>query len=226
MVMSEIGRHSRTRSGRVAGRLLLSSGAWIAAFAAAAALALELPLRLPLGANAWDTVVYLDAAWRIDLGQVPSIDFFAPVGPLGFYLTAGLKQLFPQAQPMLLVNWALLPVMLPVLALLAGHVARRSRPQALALVLPFLLFAALPINLHSLYPSPGFDGYGFYNRHVALLLYLLIATLLFAQRRGLRIALVAVLMLALFLTKVTGAVAGTLLVGYATVSGRPQQPRP
>ena len=220
MVMSEIGRHSRTRSGRVAGRLLLSSGAWIAAFAAAAALALELPLRLPLGANAWDTVVYLDAAWRIDLGQVPSIDFFAPVGPLGFYLTAGLKQLFPQAQPMLLVNWALLPVMLPVLALLAGHVARRSRPQALALVLPFLLFAALPINLHSLYPSPGFDGYGFYNRHVALLLYLLIATLLFAQRRGLRIALVAALMLALFLTKVTGAVAGTLLVGYAMASGR------
>lgn len=220
MAMSEIGRDSPTRSGHMAARLLLSPGAWIAAFAALAALALILPLRLPLGPNAWDTVVYLDAAWRIDLGQVPSIDFFVPVGPLGFYLTAGLNNLFPQAQPMLLINWALLPIMLPVLAALAGHVARRSRPQALALVLPFLLFAALPINLHSLYPSPGFDGYGFYNRHVALLLYLLIATLLFAQRRGLQIALVAVLMLALFLTKVTGAVAGTLLVGYAMLSGR------
>ncbi len=220
MAMSDIGRHSPTRSGRRIAGLLLSPGAWIAAFAALAVLALLLPLRLPLGPNAWDTVVYLDAAWRITLGQVPSIDFFAPVGPLGFYLTAGLRDLFPHAQPMLLVNWALLPIMLPVLALLAGHVARRSRGQALALVLPFLLFAALPINLHSLYPSPGFDGYGFYNRHGALLLYLLIATLLFARHRGLQTGLVAVLMLTLFLTKVTGAVSGTLLVGYAMLSGR------
>ena len=221
MATGEIGeRGSRRRGGHMATWVLLSPGTWIAAFAVSAAVALALPLRLPLGANAWDTVVYLDAAWRIGLGQVPSIDFFAPVGPLGFYLTAGLDALFPHAQPMLLINWALLPIMLPVLALLAGHVGRRSRPAALALVLPFLLFAALPINLHSLYPSPGFDGFGFYNRHVALLLYLLIATLLFVERRGLRIALVGVLMLVLFLTKITGAVTGTLLVGYAMLSGR------
>jgi hypothetical protein len=82
------------------------------------------------------------------------------------------------------------------------------------------LFAALPVNLHGLYPSPGFDGYGFYNRHVALLLYLLIATLLFVRHRALRTGLVAVLMLVLFLTKVTGAVSGTLLVGYAAFAGR------
>jgi hypothetical protein len=190
------------------------------AFTVIAVAGLMLPLRLPLGPNAWDTVVYLDAIQRIGLGQVPTIDFFAPVGPLGFYLAAALDAVFPHAQPMLLINWALLPIMLPALALIAGEVSRRSRPQALALVLPFLLFAALPINLHALYPSPGFDGYGFYNRHVALLLYLLIATLIFTQRRGLRIALVAVLMQALFLTKVTGAVSGTLLVGYAALSGR------
>jgi hypothetical protein len=224
--MSEIGRRNSQVDGkgfdsrgtvvRVAGSPL----AWIAAFTALAVAGLILPLRLPLGPNAWDTVVYLDAIQRIGLGQVPTIDFFAPVGPLGFYLAAGLDALFPHAQPMLLINWALLPIALPVLALLAREVSRRSRPQALALVLPFLLFAALPINLHALYPSPGFDGYGFYNRHVALLLYLLIATLIFVPRRGLQIALVAVLMLALFLTKVTGAVSGTLLVGYATLSGR------
>lgn len=219
--MGEIGRRrSLTRNDHIVARLTWAPGLWIAAFAAAAALALILPLRLPLGPNAWDTAVYLDASWRIGFGQVPSIDFFAPVGPLGFYLTAGLDALFPHAQPLLLINWALLPVMLPVLALLAGHVARRSRQQALALALPFLLFAALPINLHSLYPAPGFDGYGFYNRHVALLLYLLIAALLFVHARGLRVALVAVLMLALFLTKITGAVAGTLLVGYAALCGR------
>jgi hypothetical protein len=226
VAMSEIGRRNSQVDGksfdgrgtvvRVAGSPL----AWIVAFAAVAGAGLVLPLRLPLGPNAWDTVVYLDAIQRIGLGQVPTVDFFAPIGPLGFYLAAGLDALFPHAQPMLLINWALLPIALPVLAVLAREVSRRSRPQALALVLPFLLFAALPINLHALYPSPGFDGYGFYNRHVALLLYLLIATLIFAPRRGLQIALVAVLMLTLFLTKVTGAVSGTLLVGYATLSGR------
>ncbi len=221
MAMSEIGRrHSPAGSRSAAGRIAASPLAWIVAFTVIAAAGLMLPLRLPLGPNAWDTVVYLDAIQRIGLGQVPTIDFFAPVGPLGFYLAAALDAVFPHAQPMLLINWALLPIMLPALALIAGEVSRRSRPQALALVLPFLLFAALPINLHALYPSPGFDGYGFYNRHVALLLYLLIATLIFTQRRGLQIALVAVLMLALFLTKVTGAVSGTLLVGYATLSGR------
>lgn len=193
---------------------------WIVAFALAAAVALSLPLRLPLGPNAWDTVVYLDAIQRIRVGQAPGLDFFAPVGPLGYYLAAGLDRLFPKAQPMLLANWALLPVLLPLLALLMSDLAPRRRSQALALLLPFLLFAALPINLHSLYPSPGFDGYGHYNRHVALLLYLLVATLLFVERRRLRVGLVAALMLALFLVKITGAVTGTLLVGYALAVGR------
>ena len=201
---------------RIAGMPVL----WIAAFALAAAMALGLPLRLPLGPNAWDTAVYLDAIQRIRMGQVPSLDFFAPVGPLGYYGAALLDALFPRAQPMLLANWALLPVLLPVAALLCSHVGARSRPMAFALLLPFLLFASLPINLHSLYPMPGFDGYGNYNRHVALLLYGLIATLRFARDRRLTTGLVAALMLSLFLVKVTGAVTGALLVGYAVIAGR------
>ena len=195
-------------------------GLLIAAFALAAIAALSLPLRLPLGPNAWDTAVYLDAVQRIRMGQVPSLDFFAPVGPLGYYGAALLDTLFPSAQPMLLVNWALLPVLLPMLALLCAHIEARSRRMALALLLPFLLFASLPINLHSLYPMPGFDGYGHYNRHVALLLYLLIATLLFVQDRRLTTGMVAGLMLTLFLVKITGAVTGTLMVGYAILAGR------
>ncbi len=201
-------------------RLAGSPGLWIAAFALAAVAALTLKLRLPLGPNAWDTAVYLDAVQRIRMGQVPSLDFFAPVGPLGYYGAALLDRLFPQAQPMLLVNWALLPVLLPLAAILAASVSARSRSLALALILPLLLFAALPINLHGLYPMPGFDGYGHYNRHVALLLYLLIATLLFVPRRRLATGLVAALMLTLFLVKITGAVTGALLVGYAILAGR------
>ncbi|WNJ89894.1 hypothetical protein [Bosea sp. 685] len=201
-------------------RLLGAPVFWLAVFLLLVLCGLALPLRLPLGPNYWDTDVYLDAIHRIRLGQVPSNDFFAPVGPLGYYLAAGLAALFPQAQPMLLVNWALLPVALPVLAALVIDVQRGSRNQALALVLPFLIFALLPINLHSLYPAPGFDGFGHYNRHIALLLYLLVAILLFVRNRGLLTGLVAVLMLTLFLVKITGAVAGALLVGYALIAGR------
>lgn len=201
-------------------RLAASPALWHAAFLAFVLAGLSLRLRLPLGPNYWDTSIYLDAVQRIRMGQVPAIDFFAPVGPLGYYLAAGLEALFPQAQPMLLVNWAVLPVALPLLALLVAHVGRRSRGQALLLLLPFLLFASLPVNLHGLYPMPGFDGYGHYNRHVSLLLYVLIAALLFAENRRLLIGMVAALMLALFLVKITGAVTGTLLVGYAMLAGR------
>jgi len=201
-------------------RLLAVPAFWLAIFVVAVVAGLVLPLRLPLGPNAWDTAVYLDAIHRIAVGQVPNRDFFTPVGPLGYYLAALLEALASRAQPMLLVNWALLPVMLPLLALLISHVEGYSRRQALALLLPFLLFALLPINLHSLYPSPGFDGYGHYNRHVALLLYLLIATLLFVSNRRLVTGLVAALLLTLFLVKVTGAIAGAMLVGYAVLVGR------
>lgn len=200
--------------------MVANPASWLALFLCLVLLGLVLPLRLPLGPNYWDTAVYFDVAQRLREGQVPYIDFFAPVGPLGYYLVAGLAALFPRAHPLLVANWGVLPVALPLLAVLVAHVARVSRGQALALLLPFLLFASLPINLHELYPLPGFDGYGHYNRHISLLLYVLVATLFFARDRALRVVLVAILMLVLFLVKVTGAVAGSILVLYAVLTGR------
>lgn len=193
---------------------------WTMSFLAAVILGLALPIRLPLGPNYWDTDIYLDAAQRIWLGQIPNIDFFTSIGPLGFYLTAGIRALFPQAQPALLANWAIVPILLPIAALVAWDVDARSRRLALAILIPLLFLTSLPINLHSLYPSPGFDGFGYYNRHVALLLYLLLAALLFVENRVLLTSLVAVLMTALFLVKVTGPVSGAVLVGYAVLAGR------
>lgn len=193
---------------------------WIVAFLVMVILGLALPIRLPLGPNYWDTDIYLDAAQRIRQGQIPNIDFFTSIGPLGFYLTAWIKALFPQAQPALLANWAIVPLSLPIAALIAWDIDARSRKLALAIVIPFLVLTSLPINLHSLYPSPGFDGFGYYNRHVALLLYLLLAALLFVESRALLTTLVAVLMVALFLVKVTGPVSGAALVGYAVLAGR------
>jgi hypothetical protein len=193
---------------------------WILSFLAMVVLGLALPIRLPLGPNYWDTDIYLDAAQRIRLGQIPNIDFFTSIGSLGFYLTAGIKALFPQAQPALLANWAIVPISLPIVALIVRDVDPRSRKLALGILIPFLFLTSLPINLHSLYPSPGFDGFGYYNRHVALLLYLLLATLLFVESRVLLTTLVAVLMTTLFLVKVTGPVSGAVLVGYAVLTGR------
>ncbi|WP_332682984.1 hypothetical protein [Bosea sp. (in: a-proteobacteria)] len=201
-------------------RLAVSPGFWLAVFVAFVLAGLVLPLRLPIGPNYWDTAVYFDAAQRIHEGQVPSIDFFAPVGPLGYYLVAGLDLFFPNGHPLLLANWGVLPAALPLLAIVVFHVGQRSRGQAFALLLPFLLFASLPINLHELYPLPGFDGYGHYNRHICLLLYILVAALFFVRGRALMTGLVAALMLALFLVKVTGAVSGAMLVGYAILTGR------
>lgn len=193
---------------------------WTLSFVVFVILGLALPVRLPLGPNYWDTDIYLDATQRIWQGQIPNIDFFTSIGPLGFYLTAGIKALFPQAQPALLANWAIVPVSLPIVALIVRDADARSRRLALAILIPFLFLTSLPINLHSLYSSPGFDGFGYYNRHVALLLYLLLAALLFVESRILLTTLVAVLMTALFLIKVTGPVSGAVLVGYAILAGR------
>jgi hypothetical protein len=190
----------------------------VGTFAAGAIVALSLPLRLPLGAFYWDVAVYLDAFQRIRLGQSPAIDFFAPVGPLGYYLGALLHHIFPNAQPMLLVNWAILPIVLPLAIAVLRQ--REANSHALALILPFLIFAALPINLSIFYPAPGLDGFGNYNRHTALLLYWLIATVLFVQSPRPRTILVAAFMLTLFLTKITGAVVGSMIVGYACLTGR------
>lgn len=190
----------------------------LAGFAAAAMVALALPLRLPLGSFYWDLVVYLDAFQRIRTGQAPALDFFAPVGPLGYYLGYAMQRVFPNAQPLLLTNWALMPVLLPLVAAILSQ--RGASRHALALLLPFLIFVALPINLFGYYPSPGLDGYGIYNRHTATLLYWLAATLIFVEGPRARTALVAMLMLALFLTKITGAVVGAMMVGYACLIGR------
>lgn len=209
------GAQGRGASGAAGWLLAL---ALLALFAAAAMLALSLPLRLPLGAFYWDAAVYLDAFQRIHIGQMPAVDFFAPVGPAGYYLGAWLHSAFPLAQPMLLVNWAILPLVLPLA--LAVLLQRDMKGLALALVVPFLVFAALPINLAIFYPAPGLDGFGTYNRHAALLLYWLVAALLFWPPSRTKTALVAAFMLALVLTKVTGAVAGAILVGYAWLAGR------
>ncbi|WP_077961289.1 hypothetical protein [Ensifer adhaerens] len=184
------------------------------------AVLLSFTIPQPIGPMFWDHYLYLDAANRIRDGQIPSVDFFTPVGALGYYLFAGLQGIFPNGQPLLLVSWCLLLVSGPLIALVVIDVQKRSTALAYAILLPFLMFSVLPFNTGDFYPYPGSDGFGIYNRQVCQLLYVLAAALIHVRDPRLLVAAVAGAMAALFFVKITGAVAGTLLCLTAFVSGR------
>jgi hypothetical protein len=183
-------------------------------------LALVKTIPIPLGAMFWDQYLYIDAANRIADGQVPAIDFFAPVGALGYYLFAGWLKIFPEGAILLLASWSLLAVTAPSLALVLYDVQKRSRATAWALLLPFLLFSILPFNTAEFYPFPGTDGFGIYNRQICQLLYVLAAALCFLRAPALLGIVVTFTMLALLFVKVTGVVSGVLLCLMAFAAGR------
>ncbi|MGB3388317.1 MAG: hypothetical protein WBA88_10085 [Pseudaminobacter sp.] len=201
-------------------RALKSPLALLAACLVAVCILLALPITLPIGPMYWDVYIYYDAANRIFDGQIPILDFFTPVGPLGYYLFAGWLAIFPNAQPVLLAHWSLLAVTAPLMALVVWHVDQRARGTALALLVPFLIFALLPFNSRELYPYPGSDGFGIYNRQACQVLYVLVAALIFVRDRHLLTWLVTLSMTALFFLKITGFVAGGVIAAYALLSMR------
>lgn len=181
---------------------------------------LALPVNVPIGPMYWDLFIYFDAANRLFSGQVPATDFFAPVGPLGYYLFAGGVKLFASAQPLLLVHWSLFVVTAPLMAVALWQVDQKSRATALALLLPFLVFAILPFNTREFYSFPGSDGFGIYNRQVCQLLYVLIVALIYLRDQRLLLISIVAGMSGLFLTKITGFVSGGLLCAFAFAAGR------
>lgn len=181
---------------------------------------LSFRLNAPIGPMYWDSYIYFDAAQRIKMGQVPNVDFSTPVGPLGYYLFAWGHSLFPKAQPLLLVQWSILALAAPLMAWVLATLQPRNRTTGFLLLVPFLVFAIFPANTQSFYPYPGLDGFGIYNRHTSLLLYVLMCGLLF-MRNGAKLALFcAVAMLGLFLMKITGFLAGGLFGLAAFLAGR------
>lgn len=177
---------------------------------------------VPIGSMYWDLYIYFDAANRIFEGQVPSVDFMTPVGPLGYWLFAGAISLFPEAQPLLLVEWSLFAVSAPLMALVIHDVDSRDRPVAYGLLLPFLFFAVLPFNVREYFIFAGTDGFGIYNRQAAILLYILVASIAFVRSQRLLTILMALCMLALFFTKISGFAVGGLICLFAFAAGRVQ----
>ncbi len=208
----------RSRTG--VGAFLWSPLALLVLAFAGVCVLLAMPISVPIGPMYWDVFIYYDAANRIFDGQVPIVDFFTPVGPLGYYLFAGWLALFPNGQPALLAHWSLLAVSAPLMGLVVWHVGQRSRGIAFSLLIPFLVFALLPFNTREFYPFPGSDAFGIYNRQVCQILYIFVAALVFVRERRLLTFLILASMTALFFLKITGFIAGGVIAAYALFFGR------
>lgn len=205
----------RTRPAAMIGPL-----AALAIFLAFLALALRANVALPMGDLYRDLGLWLDAAHRIDAGQIPGMDFFAPSGPLGYYLFAEASQWFEDAHPLWLAQWSTTIITAPIMALLVIDIAPRSRATAWAMLLPYMLFSALPFNLVEMSIVPGVDAFGLQDRQAAILFYLLAAGLILVRNPFLLALAAAAAITALFLFSITGFLAGGLLFAYAILAGR------
>jgi hypothetical protein len=201
-------------------RLLLHPVAWLALVTLGCVALLSLPVRLPIGPMYWDLALYVDAAGRFAEGQRPHVDFFLPVGPLSYWLFWLVSAAFPRSNPLLAAQWSPMLVTLPAMATVLWPLARRAPGLAFALLLPFLLFQLAPLNTDAQTVFPSVDGYGIYNRNASILLYALAAGLMFPPGRKRLAGLIVLLITALFLTKITGFLAGGLLCAFALAAGR------
>lgn len=169
---------------------------------------------IPAGLYATDYVFLAEGARRIALGQVPHVDYSAPVGPLMFALTALARKL-PFLGPDVLVLHVLMWV---VVAVPAAAVALRLRSPAMAL--GFLAIAALttlsPFNIEETAGACDLNYNGIYNRHGAALLFVTFVAGFAPARSPVRDGLLfAFLLAAMLLTKVTYGVAGAAFLATA-----------
>ena len=184
------------------------------------AICLSLPVDLPLGESFWDTYIYIDGAHRLAVGQEIYRDFHAPVGPLNYILFDLLSSAFPNGNVALVIQWCLMLVTLPIMAVICHHAQERGSFAAFALMLPYLMFSILPFNIISWNAFPGVDGFAYYNRHSAVLLYLLVATLFFVRSQAALIGLISALLLTLAFVKINGFAVAGLILAFALATHR------
>lgn len=183
------------------------------------AILLSIPLNLPIGPMNWDINLYFDAINRINNGQIPEVDFKTPVGPLGYWLATIQYNIFPHGQPILLVQFSLMLLTLPIIAILSILISRYSYRTALALTIPFIIFSLCPTGTVDFYSYPGFSGAGTYNRHGAELMYLATCTVFFLRGSKYQAGLLAILAIALFLSKITAFLGAGLIVLIGVLTG-------
>ena len=192
----------------------------LAAFLVFLVALLSFPVALPMGESFWDTYIYIDGAHRMAVGQEIYRDFHAPVGPLNYVLFNVMSSLFPDGNVVFAIQWSLMLVTVPVIACICWHALERGAGAAFALLLPYLLFSILPFNDTSWNAFPGVDGFAYYNRHSAVLLYLLTASLFYVRSQVTLVVLVSVLLLALAFIKINAFLAAGMILAVALVTRR------
>ena len=167
----------------------------------------------------WDLLFNLAGAWHVRFGHVPNVDFHEPVGPLNFWLTALGFDLVGTRPQALLVGIAIVALFIFAAASFA---AWRRLPLAPAAM--FVVFACLmvlqPANVGD---SP--NAYSFamtYNRYGWSGVSLIALIVLLPPRKGrwadvAEMAIVATILVALFLMKVTYFVVGIATIAAALV---------
>ncbi len=199
---------------------LVSSEFWLLVLAFSCAVIFLLPVKLPIGGYYWDTFLYPDASWRIANGQLPHVDFFVPVGALGYYTYRLVETLFPNGHMLLLAQWSMLIITLPLMAWVNKDIIKRNAALALVVVLPFVFFAFVPLNSKEVYPHAGVDGFGIYNRHICLVLYILVAGYVFVPPGRKLTLLTGILLTVAFFLKITGALTALIIITHAVLAGR------
>lgn len=137
----------------------------VAGLLAIAAALLVLPLLLPgktvATQHLWDVMTFIDAADRLNHGQVPNRDFHSPLGPLAYQLLALGAALAGDFGGMMPWTTALfVPMLLP----LAVYACLSRLPWLLALLfgLHILILAIAPVFIGQIQPGPSWGM--FYNR--------------------------------------------------------------
>jgi hypothetical protein len=182
-----------------------------------AVLLLLVPVWPVIGQYYVDVVFWLDAAHRIDHGQIPHLDYFAAFGPLPQYGMWLMQKIFPSAHPILAAQFFYVFLGLPLLALILADI--RSRLESTVLAGGFIALGLLPANLVMGVFNFGFD-IGVYNRQAGLLLYVLIAGLWWCRSPTRLITVVSCTLIGLLFTKITAFGAASALVFYAVLMGR------
>lgn len=194
-----------------------SSLALFVGFGCAIALLL-LPVWPAVGLFYWDIIFWIDAAHRIDYGQIPNIDFFAHFGPLPQYGLWLIQKIFPTANPVLAAQLSYSVVGLPLLALILTDVS--SRLHSVILAGSFIVLLLLPANFFMAVFDFGIDGFGIFNRQAGLSLYLLVACIWWCRSPTRLLIVISCTLLCLLFTKITVFGVACAFVFYAFLMGR------
>lgn len=213
MEHAAMGVRTPARSGGAALRVLALALSAVAVCTAAATIRV-----IPFGRAFWDFLFILDGAYRIEVGQVPHLDFMMPIGSLTPYLAYAAERLFPGGQPFVGMHALMWLLMLPPLAMLAPRFESSARFGAAAALLALMVLVPFTVDRTNLSEISYFASY---NRFVAGLFFLLGLWYVLPKSRW-DAPMLGTLVGLLLLLKVTAAAAAVGVLVAACVLRRAQ----